>query len=262
METARAFTGWTIGRERVEFRFAPEMHDDGPKEILGETGPFDGDDVARLLARHPGTHRFLVRKLWVFFASPHPDPDVVDALAKELAAADGDLRVPLRRILLSRAFHADDVVGQQVKSPAQWLVGTLRRLGASLPPPGWTLDTMSELGQELFEPPNVAGWPGGRAWIGASTLLARYRRMDRVLLDPSNRLRIDVRALFPETALASREAAFDALAVRFFPLGLAPADRAELSARLDDLPPAGEWHEGHLRQALVRLLASPHYQLA
>ena len=64
------------------------------------------------------------------------------------------------------------MIRHQVKSPVQWLVGTVRMLECELPPP-LVCTSSRGLGQDLFAPPNVKGWDGGLAWITTNTLLAR-----------------------------------------------------------------------------------------
>src|SRR5205814_8270390 len=72
-EAARAFTGWHTGGE--EFRFKPELHDDGPKTFFGRTGNWDGTDVVRIILEQPACARFLVGKLYTFLVSETPPPD-------------------------------------------------------------------------------------------------------------------------------------------------------------------------------------------
>jgi hypothetical protein len=74
----------------------------------------------------------------------------------------------------SEEFYAPDIVRNQVKSPVQWLVGSVRVLQCELPPPLVSFGMLRQLGQDLFAPPNVKGWDGGVTWITTNTLLTRY----------------------------------------------------------------------------------------
>jgi uncharacterized protein (DUF1800 family) len=80
----------------------------------------------------------------------------------------------LRAMFLSEEFYEPSLIRNQVKSPVQWLVNTVRVLECELPPPIVSANLLRSLGQDLFAPPNVKGWDGGLAWITTNNLLARY----------------------------------------------------------------------------------------
>jgi uncharacterized protein (DUF1800 family) len=168
---ARAFTGWSIDKER-HFVFNASDHDDGPKTLLGRTGNFNGDDVVSMLVAHPATATRLATKLARFFVSDPPDSRLVKDLAQTYLSSHYDIRSVLRALFKSDAFSSAAAYHALIKSPAEFVVGTLRSLdirtdGMGLPP------LMSALGQQLFNPPDVSGWAGGGAWISTQTMLAR-----------------------------------------------------------------------------------------
>lgn len=167
-EAARAFTGWRVD-ETGEAQFVPKRWDPGVKTVLGRTGAFGADEIAAILAERPETARFLAAKLWRFFASPTPVDDVVQQMASAYAASGGQVRPMLRVLFLSDAFYA---AGPLVKSPVELVAGTLRLCG--LPATRDAAWWATRMGQTLYDPPNVAGWPGGTAWLGATSLLARW----------------------------------------------------------------------------------------
>jgi uncharacterized protein (DUF1800 family) len=171
-EAARAFTGWSATPDG-RFVFNRNQHDDGPKTILGAQGNFDGDDVSNMLAAHPATARFMANKLFRFFAYPNPEPDVIDRLAGVYRESGFSIRAVMEGILRSPEFSSERAYRAIVKSPTELVVGALRTLGADSVPPQ-VAKSMRLLGQELFNPPNVAGWFGGRSWINAATLLSRF----------------------------------------------------------------------------------------
>jgi uncharacterized protein (DUF1800 family) len=173
-EAARALTGWSYERGSHEFTFRPAAHDPGTKTILGQSGNFNGDDVLRIVANQPQSARFIAAKLWRFFAEDNPPPAIVNILAGQLQAAKLELKPVLRTIFLSEAFYAPTVIRNQVKSPTQWLVSSVRLLEREMPPPLLAQNSLRTLGQELFAPPNVKGWDGGLAWITTNNLLSRY----------------------------------------------------------------------------------------
>jgi hypothetical protein len=117
---------------------------------------------------------FITAKLWNFFAGELPSPDLNSALAAEFLRSGQQFKPLLRTLLLSRQFYDPARIRNQVKSPVQWLVGSVRMLECELPPPLVSANLLRILGQELFAPPNVKGWDGGVAWINTNTLLARY----------------------------------------------------------------------------------------
>jgi uncharacterized protein (DUF1800 family) len=171
-EVARAFTGWSTTPDG-QFIFRRMQHDFGSKTILGQTGNFDGDDVCEMLAAHPQTARFISGKLFRFFAYPSPEPEVVDRLAGVYTANNGSVKSVVEAILRSPEFTSDRAYRALVKSPTELIVGALRTLGAESVPPQ-AVPAMRLLGQELFDPPNVAGWFGNRSWVNAATLLGRF----------------------------------------------------------------------------------------
>jgi uncharacterized protein (DUF1800 family) len=179
-EAARAFTGWSIEPETGAYRWRPFLHDDGPKTVLGQTGNFDGDAVLDILLARPSTAEFITRKLWREFVSPEPEEREVRRIAARFRESGYDIRTALRGLLLSQAFWSQEARGSLVKSPVDMVVGTLRSFqfetGDALP---FAIVTAG-LGQNLFAPPNVKGWPGGEAWINSSTLLARKQFLERL----------------------------------------------------------------------------------
>ena len=179
-EAARAFTGWSLKPGSAEFVSRPKQHDSGSKTLFGKTGRFDGDDVIDLLLAQPQTSRFITRKLWQYLISPTPDDAQVQRLAASFAA-NYEIKPLVRSLLLTDAFWQSS--GQQIKSPVELTVGTLNTL--DIPAPDWKAFAMlnRSMGQDLFDPPNVRGWPGGAAWINSDSLLLRKQFLDRISSD-------------------------------------------------------------------------------
>ncbi|MEW6120829.1 MAG: DUF1800 domain-containing protein [Pseudomonadota bacterium] len=179
-EAARAFTGWSIDRQTGAFRFYRFLHDGGDKTVLGRTGAFDGDDVLGILLAQPATAEFLTRKLWREFVSPDPDPAEVARIAAVLRQSHYAIRPWLRALLLSPAFWTPAHRGVLVKSPVEFLLGLIETLDVAGVDPRVLALASRQLGQDLFAPPNVKGWPGGDAWISSTTLLARRQMVERL----------------------------------------------------------------------------------
>jgi len=179
-EAARAFTGWSINPGTGEFVFRRMAHDDGVKTVLGRTGNLDGDAVLDILLAQPQTAEFLVAKLWREFVSPDPDPAEVKRIGRIFRDSGYEIRAALRALLASEAFYAPRNRAALIKSPIDLVVGTLRQFnfttGEVLP----FVLAANQLGQRLFAPPNVRGWPGGEAWINSTTLLARKGFLERL----------------------------------------------------------------------------------
>jgi uncharacterized protein (DUF1800 family) len=171
-ESARAFTGWTVGRNG--FVFAKKQHDEGSKTFMGKTGNFDGYDILDIIFEQEATSRFVVQKLWSFFAYPDPEPEIVDTLAATFRNSGYEMKPVLRQLFMAGAFYSDKAIGTQIKSPAQFVVMLAHDMDLTPPPYQSMARSSAQLGQNLFYPPNVKGWDGDRAWINANTLLSRY----------------------------------------------------------------------------------------
>jgi uncharacterized protein (DUF1800 family) len=177
-EVARAFTGWTYDRSGMQYRFNGPQHDDGPKEVLGQKGNWDGGDVIDIIFKQPACARFMARKLWTYFAYEEPEPELVDGLAKVFRDHDYELKPLLHTMFSCNAFYSDRAIRTQIKSPVQLLVGSYQLLNRKIPD---ALDRFSVVvkalrmtGQEPLLPPDVSGWKGGLTWINTSSLLMRY----------------------------------------------------------------------------------------
>jgi uncharacterized protein (DUF1800 family) len=179
-EAARAFTGWSINLDTGDFMFRRLLHDEGTKTVLGRTGNLDGDAVLDSLLAQPQTAELIVTKLWREFISPQPDPTEVRRLARLFRDSGYDIAVALRALLVSDALYAQHNRATLIKSPIDVVVGTLRQFqfttGDVIP----FVVMTNQLGQVLFAPPNVKGWPGGEAWINSTTLLARKSFLERM----------------------------------------------------------------------------------
>jgi uncharacterized protein (DUF1800 family) len=173
-EAARALTGWSLEPQEQKFIYRPLIHDNGDKTIFGRTGDFDGDDFIAMIIAQPQSAKFITAKLWNFFAGQEPSPAFNEAMGTNFRANGNNFKPFLRTLLRSEEFYAPDIVRNQVKSPVQWLVGSVRVLECDLPPTLISYGMLRQLGQELFAPPNVKGWDGGVTWITTNTLLTRY----------------------------------------------------------------------------------------
>ncbi|OAJ54088.1 hypothetical protein A6V36_28035 [Paraburkholderia ginsengiterrae] len=179
-EAARAYTGWSLDPDTQSYVWRANQHDDGVKTVLGETGPFDGDQVLDILLARPETATFITTKLWREFVSDTPDPSRVAPIAAQFRASHYDIKVALRGLFLADAFWDDANRGVLVKSPVDFVVGTLREFDIGYDNTAPFAAEVRTLGENLFYPPNVKGWPGGTTWINSSTLLARKQFLEQL----------------------------------------------------------------------------------
>ncbi|WP_244146561.1 DUF1800 domain-containing protein [Paraburkholderia sp. BCC1876] len=179
-EAARAYTGWSLDPDTQAYVWRANQHDDGEKTVLGEAGPFDGDQVLDILLARPDTATFVTTKLWREFVSDTPDPARIAPIAAQFRASHYDIKVALRGLFMSDAFWDDDDRGVLVKSPAEFVVGTLRAFDIGYDNTAPFAAEIRNLGENLFYPPNVKGWPGGTTWINSSTLLARKQFVEQL----------------------------------------------------------------------------------
>jgi uncharacterized protein (DUF1800 family) len=173
-EGARAFTGWGFNLQG-EFIFRKNLHDTGSKTFLGKTGNFDGDDILNILLEHDQTAYFITRKIYRYFVNDTPDDAKVQWLSKRFKSNGYDIKKLLEDIYTSDWFYDEKNIGTRIKSPVELLVGIRRFLPLQLDNDNAQLLFQRVLGQILFYPPNVAGWPGGKSWIDSSTLMVRLQ---------------------------------------------------------------------------------------
>lgn len=171
-EAARAFTGWSSDLQG-QFVFRRWWHDYGQKAFMGRRGDFDGEQIIDILLERRETALFITRKLYRHFVSEKEDEAIIRELADGFFRSGYDIGRLMRTIFSSEWFYAPANVGTQIKSPMVLLAGMLRSMPAQFSDARSLLVLQRSLGQVLFNPPNVAGWPGGRNWIDNSTLLLR-----------------------------------------------------------------------------------------
>lgn len=173
-EAARAFTGWGAN-VKGEFVFRRFQHDDGTKTIFGKTGNFSGEDVLDLLLEKKQTAFFITQKLYKYFVNENIDKQKIEWLAGRFYENDYHIGKLMEDIFTSDWFYDEKNIGARIKSPIELIAGIQRMLPMQLDNNEALLLIQRVLGQMLFYPPNVAGWPGGKTWIDSSTLMMRLR---------------------------------------------------------------------------------------
>ena len=173
-QAARALTGWTV--RQGNFHDRPASHDAETKTILGQMGAWTGDDLVRILREHPATSKRLAWRLTrEFFADGIVEPAALEELAVGLHEHQLDIQWAVDKILRSRLFFSDANIGTRVSEPVSYVVGALRALECWRDPPSSLVlaEWVTRMGQDLFYPPNVGGWNGGKSWLSTRTVVAR-----------------------------------------------------------------------------------------
>jgi uncharacterized protein (DUF1800 family) len=173
-EAARAYTGWGFN-VRGEFVDRKFLHDNGSKTFLGKAGNFDGDDIIDIILEQKVTAKFITSKIYKYFVNDTVDEQKVEHLAEKFYRNNYNLRKLMNEIFLSDWFYEEKNIGTRIKSPVELIVGIRRFIPMELQKPEAQLLFQRVLGQILFYPPNVAGWPGGKNWIDSSALMFRMR---------------------------------------------------------------------------------------
>ncbi len=178
-ELARALTGWGVNYFTFESSFDRGLHDFLRKSIFGVEGSFDYDRVIDLIfeERSEQIAYFVCSKMYAAFVHDEPDDNIVQGLADIFLANDFEIAPVMEALLKSEHFYAGDFRGAKIKSPVDMMVGLMHETGVARFKDDahevmyWML---RDMGQQLLQPPNVAGWPGYRDWISTATLPNRW----------------------------------------------------------------------------------------
>ncbi len=173
-EAARAFTGWGFNIQG-EFQFKQFQHDDGQKIFLGKIGNFNGDDILNILLEQKQTAKFITQKIYKYYVNDDLNYEHINWLSNRFYNNSYNISSLLKDIFSSDWFYDEKNIGQKIKSPIELLVGIRKQLPMELEKPEVQLLLQRGLGQLLFYPPNVAGWPGGKNWIDSTTLMFRLQ---------------------------------------------------------------------------------------
>lgn len=263
-EASRALTGYSYEHWTGQFKFIAPRHDETSKTIFGRAGNWGGDDLVDLILQQPATAKFIATKLFRYFVHDHPSPETIEAMARVLRIHHYELQPMLRNLFLSEEFYSGNAMASHIKSPVELMIGTIRTLGLKEVNYGAVDGAIQNMGQTLFEPPNVKGWDGGRDWINASRILMRYNAVAS-LVDQGS---VDLVAALQHRGFKQPAEVVDHLAKGFLVLPLTSAKRAELIQFLGELPPADQWPaqkdnlNAKLRAVLATMLSTAEYQLA
>jgi len=186
-EVARAFTGWNyVRRPPFNFQLNANQHDNGTKTIYGQQSNFSGQDVITIISGRPATARYLTWKLFNFFVYPvtnsSADKATIDKFSKVYINNNHSIKELVRAIFVSDEFFSERAFFSLVKQPVELVVGAVRMLGASYNPGtpnnrgGSSVPPNSarNMGQDIFAPPDVAGFDSNLGWVNTASMLERF----------------------------------------------------------------------------------------
>lgn len=178
---AVAFTGWGTDRNRGTYRFDSSKHDTRRVTFMGRTGSFTGDQIIDIVLEKPRVSEYMAEKFWNEFVSDsRPDPRTIRNWGAKFRKSNYNIKTLLTEVLNSNEFWSDKYKGSLTKSPVDIVVGTLRSLPFPKLSAGELVHISQLLGQDLFDPPTVKGWSGGKDWIDTQTLLVRTSLLNKL----------------------------------------------------------------------------------
>jgi uncharacterized protein (DUF1800 family) len=258
-EAAHALTGWTVTDDA--FAENDKGHDDSDKTILGKKGKWKGGDLVKMVLEHPATAKRVAWRICELFLGEKALKNAnIAKLAEGLRERQLDVGWAVETVLRSQLFFADENLGNRVLSPVEYVVGAARALEL-FDPPSSTLvlaEWCGRLGQDLFYPPNVGGWPGGRSWLTTRALVGRANYAAALI----EGILVGRPGPMDPVALAKRHGEKDIIAFYtrlLFGIEPTPAWRERLTAALDDkVKDEGE----RARKIVGLILAMPEAQVA
>lgn len=171
-ESARAFTGWSTNK--TGFVFRKRQHDNDLKTFMGKTGNFNGTDIINIILEHPQCALFISEKIYKEFVNPKPNPKHIKKMAR-VFRENYNIAELMEFTLTSNWFYDNKNIGVKIKSPVELIVSIHRTLPFKFKKKKFFRHLQYSLGQKLLYPPNVAGWPGGKQWIDANTIMIRLK---------------------------------------------------------------------------------------
>jgi len=178
---AKAFTGWGVNMDKGVFQYNSAKHDSTPVTFMGTPNITNGDQIIEVLLKHPRTAVYIAEKIWrEFISDSYPDARFTNRWAKVFRNSNYSIKALMTEVLNSDAFWAKRYRGNMIKSPIDLMIGTLRTLPFAKLPDKELAHILSLLGQDLFDPPTVKGWDGGKSWIDTQTLLVRTSLLNKL----------------------------------------------------------------------------------
>ncbi|MGC4022569.1 MAG: DUF1800 domain-containing protein [Cyclobacteriaceae bacterium] len=178
-EAARAFTGWGTD-QNDNFFFHAKQHDSDPKTFRGETKNFSGEDIISNILDDKQTAVFITKKIVSSFASPDVDEKYINDLSEFFFKSQYNIKLLLKSLFSSDWFYKKEFIGTHVKSPVELIIGIQKHTDSKFTDPESLIFFERAMNQQLFAPPNVAGWPKGKQWIDSASLAFRMSMPQRI----------------------------------------------------------------------------------
>ncbi len=250
---ARVFTGWNLARPQnayYTFSYVAGQHDTTAKEFTfpiysngskviparaQDAGMQDGLDLINAVAAHPATGPRLARKLYQFFISEVSEPDqgVIADLANTYYSSKFEMRPVMEKLLLSSQFTAAENRYARYSWPAEFVARAIKEVGWAGFSVNNALGPMANMGQQLFEPPDVAGWDLGTNWFSSGAMLTR--------MNFASQLATNQRVALRDLARGARQTPEALASFMLDRLTAAPFAREPYQALLDYVRAGGSW---------------------
>ena len=184
VEASRAFTGYVTNGVETNYDYEnlvgndihwDEWHDFDNKTVLGQTGPWTGDDIINIILEQENCAKHICRRIYKWFVYENVNESVVEEMADVLRDNDYEIRPALEFLFKSEHFYDNNYRGALIQNPIGFLPGLIRKFGLQnlTFPDGFLLRSVEVLGMTPLEPPDVNGWIGYRSWINSITLPLR-----------------------------------------------------------------------------------------
>lgn len=263
-EGARAFTGWFLDRD-YRFTFNARQHDTGNKTFLGRTGKWNGDDVLNIILSKPVTAEYISTKLYHYFVHDHPSQAAIRQLAETFRNSGYKIRELVRATLNHPDFLSADSYHGVVRSPVEYLIGSMKTLGTDEFLPG-VQGMLTRMGMNLYNPPSVAGWDWGTDWIGTNTYVERLNAAMTLTTQRGNSAArgMDPGGMVNQIGAETPEQVVDGLLDLLVDGDVDPVVREGLLdyARTGYRAGASEWIDRAVRGTAHLIMATPVYQMA
>ncbi len=172
-ESAKAFTGYNHNFQGT-FILRKFNHDYSFKSFFGHRGRYDGDDIIDIILEQKQCARFVCKKIYKYFVNDSVDQDRVEELAS-VFYKDYNIENLMHYLFMADWFYDKKHIGSKIKSPIDFMVGLCRTVPVNFHSNKDVLKIQKLLGQVLLNPPNVAGWKGGKNWIDSNSLMLRLK---------------------------------------------------------------------------------------
>lgn len=172
-ESAKAFTGYSHNL-KGEFVLRQRQHDEGEKTFFGKTGNFTGEDIIDIILEEKQCAKYICEKIYKYFVNENLDDTRVNQMV-ETFYPNYNIKKLMRFVLVSDWFYDEKNIGTKIKSPIEFIVGMKTMVPFNFKKNQRLLYIQKLLGQVLFDPPNVAGWKGGKNWIDSNTIVLRLK---------------------------------------------------------------------------------------